>query len=149
MKKLELLMLRDGGRLGPVDDYSWELFETIRTTKPVVVLVHQARNPLHNSKLWSLAQKVADFDPEFVDATSAVEWVKYHLKMFEKLEVKPCGTVVVRLKSICFASMDQLRFNNFYDRAVWLWSQRIGTNPELLLPERPKVILPGHGRVAA
>ncbi len=132
-------MQRDGGCLRPYGDAAWDTFDGIRTNKPVIVTVHQARNPEHHAKLWALAAKVADFDPEFTDAEDAVDWVKEQIPNMHRKEAKVGrdGTIVVRirLKSISFASMDQLAFNRFYDRAVWLWSQRIGTDPETLLEE--------------
>ena len=45
------------------------------------------------------------------------------------------GTLVIEYESISFAAMDQVRFANFYDRALWLWSERIGCDAETLLAE--------------
>ena len=135
VSKLELTMERDGRCLKPADQFSSELFDSITTKKPVVVTIHQARNPQHHSKLWALASKVADFDDDFTDAEDAVEWAKMHIPSMRQSMTLTDGTVVVKLRSIAWASMDQLRFERFYDRALYLWSQKIGTDPLTLLEE--------------
>ena len=140
MSKAELVMQRDGGCLRPYGDPAWDAFDGVRTNKPVIVTVHQARNPDHHNKLWGIAAKVADFDPEFTDAEDAVDWVKEQIPNMHTKKARglPSGTIEVRivLRSISFASMDQIAFNRFYDRALWLWSERIGTDPETLLEQQ-------------
>ena len=136
MSKMELAMMKDGPCLRPYGDVAWDVFDSIRSSKAVIVTVHQARNPDHHNKIWALAAKVADFDQEFTDAEDAMDWVKEQIpNMHEKrAKVLPGGIIEVRIKtkSISWASMDQIRFNRFYDRALWLWAERIGTDPETL-----------------
>jgi hypothetical protein len=127
----KLTMIKEGGRLCPYGDVAWEEFDSIPHGKIVTVTVHQSRNPLHHAKLWALATKVANFDPEFQDAEHAVAWVKRMIPGMHK-RYKMGDVLVIELKSINFESMDQIRFNRFYDRALWLWSERIGTDPEQL-----------------
>jgi hypothetical protein len=107
----------------------------VRTTKPVIVTVHQARNPEHHNKIWAIAAKVADHDDDFLDADDAMDWVKMHIPNMRSIVVMNDGRTVVRTKSISFASMDQIRFNRFYDRALYLWAEKIGTDPETLLEQ--------------
>ena len=135
VSKLELTMERDGRCLKPADQFSSEIFDSITTKKPVVVTIHQARNPQHHSKLWALASKVADFDDDFTDAEDAVEWAKMHIPSMRKEIILNDGRAAIRTKSIAWASMDQLRFERFYDRALYLWAQKIGTDPLTLLEE--------------
>ena len=135
MSKLEIVMKRDGGCLRPYGDAAWDRFDSVRTTKPVIVTVHQARNPEHSAKLWAMAAKVSDFDKDFIDGEDAVEWVKMNIPSMRRFRVLHDGTVVVSTKSISFASMDQISFARFYDRALWLWAEKIGCDPETLLQE--------------
>jgi hypothetical protein len=128
-------MVRDGGCLRPVGQASWDAFDSVRTTKPVIVTVHQARNPEHHNKIWAIAAKVADHDDDFLDADDAMDWVKMHIPNMRSIVVMNDGRTVVRTKSISFASMDQIRFNRFYDRALYLWAEKIGTDPETLLEQ--------------
>lgn len=127
-------MRRDGGCLRPEDRVSWETFDQIRTRKPVVVGVHHARNPEHLRKFWTLASRVADNDPHFVDKDHAVEWCKYRMGCFREFEMID-GRLLVRTDSIAVESMEQLAFNRFYDTALRLWSERLGVDVEDLLIE--------------
>jgi hypothetical protein len=136
MSKIEISMIRDGGCLRPHGDAEWDAFDAIRTSKPVIVTVHQARNPEHHEKLWALATKIADFDVDFLDAEDAIEWAKMHIPNMRTITIMRDGRVGVRTKSISYASMDQIAFGRFYDRALYLWAEKIGCDPETLLPPR-------------
>jgi len=134
--KQELLMVRlDTPHMQPYGDAAWEIFERIRRGKPVLVTVEQPRNPEHHAKLWALANAVANFDRDFVDGEDAVEWVKLHIPNMHKTYTLMDGRIVIKTHSISWAKMDQIRFTRFYDRALWLWSQKIGCDPEALLAE--------------
>lgn len=128
-------MKRDGGVLRPYTDIDYELFKLIDTKRPVMVRIHQFRNPDHHRKLWALAAKVADFDRDFEDAEDAVEWAKLHIPGMHREYHMKDGKLVVRTKSINWASMDQVAFSRFYDRAVWLWSAKLECDPETLLDQ--------------
>lgn len=136
MSKLEIVMKRDDGCLRPYGDAEWEKFDKVRTTKPVIVTVHHARNPEHTAKLWAIATKVANFDPEFQDARDAVEWAKEQIPSMHTREVKvrKDGTMEVRIRtnSIAEASMDQIEFNDVFDKMERAWAERIGCDPEEL-----------------
>ena len=134
MSKTKLLMRRDGGCLRPEDRYSWDVFDTIRTSKPVVVTVHQARNPDHLKKYWTLATIVADNDPHFVDRYHADEWCKVRMGRFTEYKDVD-GQILIRTESIAIESMGQLDFNQFYDTALALWSERLGVDVDELLVE--------------
>jgi hypothetical protein len=132
----EIIMVRDGGCLRPhgnADSPNWATFDLLRTTKPVVVTIKQARHPEHHNKIWAIAAKVADHDDDFIDAEDAMDWVKIHIPNMRKIVVMRDGRTVVSTKSISFANMDQIRFNRFYDRAMCLWTDKIGCDPEGLL----------------
>jgi hypothetical protein len=137
--KHEIVMVRDGGCLRPYGEVSWDAFDSVRTSKPVIVTIHQARNPEHHNKIWAIAAKVADHDDDFIDAEAAMEYAKGNIPDMHTKEWKvlPNGTLIctVKLKSICWASMDQIRFNRFYDLALALWAEKIGTDPETLLEQ--------------
>ncbi len=128
-------MKRDGNCLRPWGKAAIEIFENIRTTRPVAVIVKQARYPEHLAKLWIVAGKVANHDADLGDAEDSVEWAKMHIPSMRNYRVLLDGTTVVSTKSISYESMDQLAFSRFYDRAIDLWATKIGTDPETLLNE--------------
>jgi hypothetical protein len=132
--KLELAMRRSvsGHTLIPDSLHDAEAMEGISRTTPFMVTVHQSRNVEHHKKLWAVATKVADFCDDFHDAEDAVEWVKLQIPSMRREYVFNDGKVVMATKSISFAALDQVRFARFYDRAMALWSMRIGCDPETL-----------------
>lgn len=133
--KTELLMQKQGNHLVPASDYDQELFDQINTKRSVLVSIHQIRNPDHHRKFWALAAAVARFDRDFHDAREAVRWVKRHIPNMHRRYMDRNGGLVIELESISWSNMDQTKFNNFYDRALFLWAERIGCDPETLLSE--------------
>ena len=132
---IRLSMRKHANGLQPVTEYDWTEFDKIRTSKPIECEVFQHRNPKHSAKFWLLLHRVAENSDDFDSAQEVCDWIKVRLRMVE--HVRSWGdSTVVRLKSINFAAMDQVRFNNFYDRAMWLLGELLGFDPETLLPER-------------
>lgn len=136
MSKRELVMIRRAHSLVPYGNAELEAFEEqMTTTKPVMVTIHRARNPLQHAKLWAIAAKVADHSEDFHDAEDAIEWAKVHITNMRSYRQLLDGSVIVSTKSISFASMDQTAFERFYDRCLFLWAKKIGCDPETLLRE--------------
>lgn len=129
--KIELAMKREGTHLVPATLYDQEVIGRISKAE-FMVEVHQNRHPEHHKKLWAIAARVADFCDDFQDAEDAVDWAKLQIPSMRKEYVFNDGKVVMAVKSISFASMDQIKFERFYDRAIALWSARIGCDAETL-----------------
>ena len=130
--KTELDMMKRDGALYPSSQVAKDAFDRITSKRKVIVTVHQARNPDHHAKAWAVATKVADNDPHFQDAEDAMEWAKLKTPWMIRSWKTDGDKIIVQTKSISYASMDQLRFNEFYDRAVKLWSERLGVDVETL-----------------
>jgi Protein of unknown function (DUF1367) len=140
-----MLMVKfDQPYLLPYGDVAWEVFDHIRKANPVLVTVEQPRNPEHHRKLWALARAVANFGDHFLDAEDAVDWVKLHIAGMHRRYRLVRGTPVIHTKSINFASMDQLEFNKFYDRALELWGILLKCDPEALLEHAKDGVLEGQ-----
>lgn len=133
--KREMLMKKVGGALRPDGDQSWEVFETVRASKSVLVTVHQPRNPDHLKKYWAVCAAVADADPGFDDREDADHWVRVSIPWMRKEYRLGDGRVSVRPKSIALGAMDQEEFERFYERAIALWSERLGMDAEQLRDE--------------
>jgi len=132
MSRREILMVKQNGGLFPASPLDDELLQQVGK-EPVLVTVWQARNADHHRKLWAVATAVANFTDMFDDADHAVEWAKLHIPNMHKQYETLAGRTVTVPKSISYAAMDQTRFNNFYDRALFLWGQAIKCDPETLL----------------
>jgi hypothetical protein len=128
-------MRKSGNALLPASNYDQELFDEVQSGRAFLVSIHSARNPGHHRKFWALAASVARFDPHFHNAEEAVRWIKRQIPGLHRRYLDRDGGLVIELESISFASMDQTRFANFYDRALYLWAERIGCDPETLLQE--------------
>ena len=132
--KIQISMRKSNDTLVPASRYAEEEFAKVRENRTVIVTIHQARNPSHHDKFWAIATKVAENDSKdgFKDAEDAVEWAKLKTPWMVKSWRDDYGRLVITLKSSDFASMDQLKFNRFYDRAIMLWSERLGVDVETL-----------------
>jgi hypothetical protein len=134
MSRREILMVKQNGGLFPASPLDAELLQQVGK-EPVLVTVWQSRNPNHHQKFWAIATAVANFDPDFADAEDAAEWAKMHIPNMRSIVVLRDGRAMIRTKSISYASMDQTAFGRFYDRALWLWAEKIKCDPESLLRE--------------
>lgn len=130
---IEIVGYRDGGVLRPWGEASWNDFDRVPQNKHVMIDITQRRNVAHHNKMWAIFQRVAECCPGFDDAEDVCEWVKIKLRMVKAYKDWGDGRIIVRTKSISFASLDQVRFSAFYDRAIWLLSEHIGIDPESLL----------------
>jgi len=137
--KRELLMRKVGPSLRPDGEAAWEVFDTIRTNKAVVVTVDQPRNPEQLRDYWVMAQIAADHSDEFEDkddadhfARTSTPWMR---KEYETRERDGTLKVRIRPKSIAIGSMPQEEFDRFYQRAIELWSQKIGADVQAMMRE--------------
>jgi hypothetical protein len=130
---VRLVATREGHALVPWGEAASVEFERIPPAKLVVVQVLRRRNPQHLSKYWLVLQRVAANDPEFKTAEQVHQFVKVKLRHFDTFIDEATGRVLIRTKSIGVASMDQIEFNGFYDRAMYVLSQRLGIDVEALL----------------
>ena len=112
-----------------------EDFEKVRRGKPIVITIEEVRNPDHLRKYWALATAVANFCDDFEDRYDADAYARAHMRWMLKEMVLNDGTVVYRFKSIALEKMSQEAFSRFYDRAVYLWSVKVGCDPETLLEQ--------------
>ena len=132
--KTELLMRKACGSLTPDGRESWEVFDKLPANKSVLVSVKTSRNPDHLRKYWAICAAVADADPEFDDREDADHWVRIQIPwMRREYVVKSLAgeqQLIVRPKSISMASMTQEEFSRFYDRALELWAEKIGMDPD-------------------
>lgn len=140
---IKLLAYRDRAVLRPWGEAAEIDFDRIpQRPKFITIEVRQPRNPEHLAKYWVICQRVAGTDPEFTDAEDVHEWIKVRLRMFKEYKDWD-GRILIRTKSISVESMDQIKFASFYDRALWLLSERLGIDPVELLDG------PRHDREAA
>lgn len=116
-----LFAKKSGQALWASDRRTKDTLDKIKEGAIVRVDVKQPRNAAHSRKYWAILHIVADNTEVYDDAESLHEAIKLRLGMYDVEVVDvPGGKPVpmVRFQSISFASMDQLRFRDFYDRAM-------------------------------
>ena len=83
--------------------------------------VKEERNPKFNSKFFALLRLTLDNMPEHIKIENT-EQLKEHLKIrlghYEIIQLHETGKEIIKTKSISFSKMDELKFKDFYDRAV-------------------------------
>jgi hypothetical protein len=133
MSQFRIPMVSDGRCLRPYGDVAIEDFEKVRRGKPVVITIEEVRNPEHLKKYWALATAVANFCDDFADRYDADFWARSHMPWMIRSFTMNDGRIMFTPKSIALETMGQEAFSRFYDRALFLWSQKIGCDPERLL----------------
>lgn len=138
MSVLEFTGYREGGVIRPWGEASWNDFMVIpERPKHCQFVVRQPRNIEHHNKYRLILQRAAATDPEYHnDPDGLAEWVKVRLRMFKEFDVLPDGRVRIVTESTSVYSMDQIKFNLFYERAMMVLGERLGIDPEALLDDR-------------
>ena len=129
---IKFIAVRKDRVLIPHGAYSVQQLELIPQDKHVSIELRQPRNPDHLNKYWAILSKAAENDPELTSADDLHEWIKIRLRMVKGYKDWN-GQIVAVTKSISVESMDQIKFNNFYDRALDLLADRLGVDPVSLL----------------
>lgn len=109
------------------------ILEKLPSDKELRADVTQPRNLAHHKKYWALCSVVAEaMDITAEEISDILKLRTGHFEL-EGLEVEDGKwQTVARLKSIAFHKMDQLAFNEFFERCVRViyerWYGRIGHN---------------------
>lgn len=137
----------------PVDDEARELFSRAKDGRDVLIEVTLARNPRHHRLFYAILNFcVMHAVAENGEARFAtIEEAKTAIKIATG-EVDPyidaeTGKTFFVLRSISYASMDQVRFAAFFDRATFVIADRwmpAGTTAETVRVEIEAMIEPVH-----
>jgi hypothetical protein len=121
--------------LVPVDDQGIELMAKLKDGRDVGVTVTQHRNPRHHRLYWAMLKFIRDHTDTFEgkDLKIISTAVKLATGLVDSFVNQNTGETVLVPKSIAFAAMDQMRFNQFFDAACITIANRWmppGTLPE-------------------
>lgn len=114
---IEVLMVKEKGRLVPAEPMSAESIDGIKEGETVTCSIKRPRNPAHHRKLFALLNAVYPHQQLYPTVQELLQGLKIATGLFE------CGKTVdgypfMVVKSISFVSMDQHSFSQWYDRAV-------------------------------
>jgi hypothetical protein len=105
--------------LVPVDDDGCALLAKLKDGRDVGVTVTQHRNPRHHRLYWAMLKFIRDHTDTFEgkDLKIISTAVKLATGLVDSFVNQNTGETVLVPKSIAFAAMDQMRFNQFFDAA--------------------------------
>lgn len=125
----DLWAIREGMALRPFGAESGAVFSKIPFGKPFYVEVRQPRNGAHHRLFWTLCTRIADaVGCESEDISHIIKVRTGHVRI-----VKTAKGIQEIPRSISFASMDQIAFKAFFDKAVYVIENEFGiAKPDIL-----------------
>ena len=128
----EIILRKRGASLIPVDDRSRELLAKLKDNRDVKVAITQPRNPQHHRKFFVLVDFVREHAVdrqgnslfEHADEETIADAIKIATGYVKRYIDMNTGETWGRPMSINWASMDQTKFNKFYQNAVDVICQR-------------------------
>ena len=142
---------RRGRTLVPVDRQGLELLATIGNERDVVVEIKARRNPKHHRLLFAVLKFMVDHSDRFDNTEQALLALKIACGEVDPY-VNERGKTFFVPRSISWGAMDQTRFSQFFDRCIYVITQRWlppGTRQEDVRAEIEDMVAPPDGRDAA
>lgn len=131
--------------LVPVDQEGLDALAMIRDERDVHVEIKQPRNPKHHRLLFALLKFITTHSDLFVSTDAALLGLKIACGLVDPYIDASTGKTFFVPRSISFSSMDQTAFSAFFDRAVYVVTDRwmpAGTTPESVRAEIETMIAP-------
>lgn len=114
---IDVLLLREGNHLVAAETMSLEAIQTIKKGETVTAVIRRNRNPKHHKKLFALLKIVFEAQNIFATTHELLTAIKMATGLFE-IGKTVDGIPFAVPQSINFASMDQNRFEEWYNKAV-------------------------------
>ena len=120
-----ILMRRTlSGHLAPVDDMGREVMDRVGTSGPVMVEIRKPRNVGHHRKFFALLSLIYQNQSRYKSVEELLDAMKVMLGHCIVMRLRN-GREVAVPKSIAFHTMDQIAFDEFWERAVKLVCEEI------------------------
>ncbi len=130
----DVMLAKRLNALVPADEQSAELIRGLAQGEIIRAKVTRPRNLLHHRKFFALLQLVHSATDQWPSVDALLVELKFALDHVEHVQLSS-GEVVRLPKSISFAKMDDLEFQQFYDRALRVLCELAGGIPEDMLRE--------------
>jgi len=105
------------GGLAPADDEATEALKKYKVGAVVSAEIKKPRNYEFHKKAFALFQLIYENQEKYETMKDLLTEIKLRCGWYEE-HVSMNGVVIYVPKSISFASMDDLEFSTFYDRAI-------------------------------
>jgi hypothetical protein len=115
------------GTLRPVGVVGEEALAMVPDGGMVLVEMTKPRNPAHHAKFFALLNLIFKNQSHYRTQDEMLDAIKVYVGHCDFMYLRD-GSTVARPKSISFAKMDQLAFNDFYARVVDVVCQYIIPN---------------------
>jgi hypothetical protein len=119
----------------PADMMADEFMQKVPVGAEVLITIRKPRNPKHHRKLFALLNVTLQQTDRWADATVLLEDLKLATGLFETRVSALSGMPYPVPASISFAAMSQDRFELWYDKAIRVLSEHLGTDVEALSAE--------------
>lgn len=127
-----------GRSLVPVDQEGLDVLAALRNERDVEVVLKQPRNPRHHRLLFALLNFITTHSDLFASTEAALTGLKIACGLVDPYIDPASGKTFFVPRSISFSSMDQTAFAAFFDRAVYVVTERwmpAGTTAESVRAE--------------
>ena len=114
----EVILCKRLTSLIPVDDEGKEVLDGIGQGELVKVKITKPRNLKHHRKFFSMLQLVFQNQDRYPTLKHLLTAVKIEAGWYEDVPIDVRGNPYFIPKSISFARMDQLEFDEFYTQAI-------------------------------
>lgn len=118
---------KKGNILTPVGVVGEEALAMVPDGGMVLVEMTKPRNPAHHAKFFALLNLIYKNQSHYRTQDEMLDAIKVYVGHCDFMYLRD-GSTVARPKSISFAKMDQLAFNDFYARVVDIVCQYIVPN---------------------
>lgn len=122
--------------LHPADEEATEYLKKIKPGQAISCEVKKPRNYENHKRLFSLLKLVVENQERFKTVDQLKEAIKFELGYTETIQTFD-GRFIVKAKSINFASMDEIKFRDFFSRSIDVILKYVlpGTDREELINE--------------
>jgi hypothetical protein len=124
---IEVTMKRKGDNLVATSEMFHQDVMNIPEDKEVFVTIRMARNPAQHRWFFGVLGQMVKAGVWDGDVDSLLEHIKIAVGHVSKV-IHWTGEVYYSIKSIAFASMDQLKFSRFVKRAEYVIAERFGVD---------------------
>lgn len=113
---MKIYLQRRGDALIPLSVADHESLKRIRDGEIIHVEYKKPRNPLFHNKFMSLVRTVYENNDQYASIDALLNVFKVELGYYDTMQWRSMEIRIPR--SISFAQMDELEFQDFYDKAV-------------------------------
>lgn len=115
---MKIYLVREDDRFKPLSEEDFTKTKRVKEGQIIEVEYKKPRNPLFHNKFMSMVRVVYDNQEQYEHIEQLLNAIKIDLGYYDSYTVR--GYEVAIPRSISFAKMDEIEFEELYDKAVTL-----------------------------